>query len=79
MDHSLTVFNGVIDSEASEDEMELGVRDEAVVVLIVEVEGVTKLRQSSLVGGHRFLAEGGELVYVDETVLIVVEILHDAT
>lgn len=73
----MTVLLGTTDPEAIEDEMELGVGDEAVMVLIVEVEGVTELRRSSLIGGHRFLAEGGELIDIDVTVLIGVEILHD--
>lgn len=55
--------------------MELVARDEAVAVLVVEIEGVAKLGGGAVFGAGD--PEGIELVEANEAVAVGVEILHD--
>ena len=73
----MAIFDGAIHAQTVEDEVELGGGDEAVLVLIVELERVAELGDSAVfcrVGA----AEGGELGQGNEAVVVGVELVHDA-
>ena len=73
----MAIFDGAFHAQAVEDKVELGGRDEAVLVLIIELERVAEL------GGFAIFrvgaAEGGELGQENEAIVVKVELIHDAT
>ncbi|KAF1862213.1 hypothetical protein Lal_00026737 [Lupinus albus] len=71
-DHTVTFLNGALHSEAVQNKVKLRGRDEAVLILIIEIKRIPWLRRVT-VGA----AEGGELGEIDEAVTIGVEIFHD--
>lgn len=71
----MTFLDGALQSEAVQHQVELSGGDEAILILIVEVESVFELGRAA-VGGVG-VAEGGELGEVDETVVVSVEVVHD--
>ena len=73
----MAIFDGAFHAQAIEDEAELGGRDEAVLVLIVELERVAELGGSAIFGAGA--AEGGKLNQGNEAVMVGVELVHDAT
>ncbi|MED6156031.1 hypothetical protein PIB30_010958 [Stylosanthes scabra] len=68
LDHAVAFFDGALQAEAVQDEVELCGGDEAVFVLVVQVEGVAELRGAS-VGGVG-AAEGGKLGEADEAIMV---------
>ena len=76
-DHPVAIFDGAIHAQTVEDEVELGGGDEAVLVLIVELERVAELGDSAVFCGAG-AAEGGELGQGNEAVVVGVELFHDA-
>ena len=74
--HPVAIFDGAFHAQAIEDEVELGGRDEAILVLIVELEHVAKLGGSTIFGARA--AEGSELGQENEAVMVGVELIHDA-
>ena len=75
--HPVAIFDGAFHAQAIEDEAELGGRDEAVLVLIVELEQVAELGGSAIFGAGA--AEGSKLNQGNEAVMVGVELVHDAT
>ena len=73
----MAIFDGAFHARAIEDEAELGGRDEAVLVLIVELERVAELGGSAIFRAGA--AEGGKLNQGNEAVMVGVELVHDAT
>ena len=73
----MAIFDGAFHAQAIEDEAELGGRDEAVLVLIVELEQVAELGGSAIFGAGA--AEGSKLNQGNEAVMVGVELVHDAT
>ena len=76
MDHTVAIVDGALHAEAVEDEMEFACGDEAVLVLVVEIEGVAELGGSAVFGAGA--AEGGEFGERDEAVVVGIEFIHDA-
>ena len=72
----MAIFDGAFHAQAIEDEVELGGGDEAILVLIVELEHVAKLGGSAIFEAR--VAEGGELDQRNEAVVVGVELIHDA-
>lgn len=75
-DHVVAFLLRALHSEAVQHMEELRRGDEAVLILVVKVEGLSELRGTAVlcVGA----AEGGELAEVDEAVVVGVEVIHDA-
>ena len=71
----MAIFDGAFHAQAVEDEVELGGRDEAILVLIVELEHVAELGGFAIFGVG--VAEGGELGQENEAVVVEVELIHD--
>jgi len=69
-------FNGAAHSEAVQHLAELGGGDKAVLVLVVQVEGVLELCVTAVCGFGA--AEFGELGEVNEAVVVGVDVVHDA-
>ena len=74
-DHSVAFFDGALHSDGVQHLTEFCRRDEAVLVFVVQIEGVSKLRGTSVRRGRA--AEGGKLRKVNETVAIGVKVFHD--
>ena len=72
----MAIFDGAFHAQAVEDEVELGGRDEAILVLIVELEPVAELGGFAIFGVGA--AEGGELGQENEAIVVRVELIHDA-
>ena len=72
----MAIFDGAFHAQAVEDEVELDGGDEAVLVLIVELECVAELGGSAIFEAG--VAEGGELDQRNEAVVVGVELIHDA-
>ena len=72
----MAIFDGAIHAQTVEDEVELGGGDEAVLVLIVELERVAELGGFAIFGAGA--AEGGELGQENEAIVVRVELIHDA-
>lgn len=75
-DHIVAFLNGALHSEPVQNLTKLSGRDQAVLVLVVKVEGVTELRSTAVCASGT--AEGGKLREVNEAVVIGVEVFHDA-
>ena len=73
--HSVVIFDGAFHAQAVKDEVELGGGDEAILVLIVELERVTEL------GGFAIFeagaTKGGKLSRGNKAVMVKVELVHD--
>ena len=76
LDHPVAILHGALHLKPIEDQVELGGGDEAVFVLVVEIEGVSELGAAAVTGAG--YPEGVELVDTDEAVAIGVEVDHDA-
>ena len=72
----MAIFDGAFHAQAIEDNVELGGRDEAVLVLIIELERVAELGGSAIFRARA--AEGSELGQENEAVVVGVELIHDA-
>ena len=72
----MAIFDGAFHAQAVEDEVELGGGDEAILVLIVELERVTELGGSAIFEAGA--AEGNELDQRNEAAVVGVELIHDA-
>ena len=74
-DHLEAIFNGAFHAQAVEDEVELGGGDEAVLVLIVELERAVELEGFAIFKAR--VAEGGELGQENEAIVVRIELIHD--
>ncbi|KAL0318855.1 UNVERIFIED_CONTAM: hypothetical protein Sangu_2041700 [Sesamum angustifolium] len=74
LDHPGAVLDGAVLPEAQKGLLELRRRDLAVVVLVVELERLSQLLLSRMVGVRIGAAEGGELLEVDVAVLVGVNL-----
>ena len=72
----MAIFDRAFHAQAVEDKVELGGRDEAVLVLIVELERVAELGGSTIFRAGA--AEGSELGQENEAVVVGVQLIHDA-
>ena len=72
----MAIFDGAFHAQAVEDEVELGGRDEAILVLIVKLERVAELGGFAIFGVGA--VEGGELGQENEAIVVKVELIHDA-
>ena len=73
----MAIFDGAFHAQAVEDEVELDGGDEAVLVLIVELERIAELGGSAIFGVGA--AKGGKLSQGNEAVMVGVELVHDTT
>ena len=76
LDHPVAIFDGAFHAQAVENEVELGGGDEAILVLIIELERVAELRGSAIFEAGA--AEGSELGQRNEAVVVGVKLIHDA-
>ncbi|KAA8541343.1 hypothetical protein F0562_025306 [Nyssa sinensis] len=81
LDHSRTILDRASLAQAIQDVVQLGGGDQAVLVLIVELERVPELLEpivvaSSIAQGGASLAEIGELLEIDEAVFVGIDLLH---
>ena len=72
----MAIFDRAFHAQAIEDEVELEGGDEAILVLIVELECVAELRGSTIFEVGE--VEGGELGLRNKAVMVGVKLVHDA-
>ncbi|KAK2969368.1 hypothetical protein RJ640_000640 [Escallonia rubra] len=80
LDHLGALFDGASLAKPAQDLVQLGGGYATVLVLIVELEGVVELLETTVVGGASApdFANPGELLQVDESVVVGVKFLHHA-